>query len=132
TALYVDEFLEAVKASSCAAEQLACVDLIRIDLSVLDFALPETVTTRGGAQVALRASRDNPAALLPEPYRGKCLLVATYPWDANAFPGNEYWLGALAASGDPAAACCSLIPELQNPYINSGLLDRIVVHGHDE
>ncbi|KNE69425.1 hypothetical protein AMAG_13785 [Allomyces macrogynus ATCC 38327] len=132
TALFVDEFLAAITASPCTANQLRCVDLIRIDLSLLDFALPETITTRGGAQVELRASRDNPAALLPEPYRGKCLLVATYPWDANAFPGNEYWLGALAASGDPAAACCSLIPELQNPYINSGLLDRIVVHGHDE
>ncbi|KAJ3374846.1 hypothetical protein GGF31_006744 [Allomyces arbusculus] len=132
TALYVGELLEAVKASSYTTDQLACVDLLRFDLSLLDFALPETVTTRNGAQVALRASRDNPAALLPEPYHGKCLLVTTYPWDGNSFPGNEYWLGALAASGDPAAACCSLIPELQNPYINSGLLDRIVVHGHDE
>ncbi|KAJ3346309.1 hypothetical protein GGF32_007808 [Allomyces javanicus] len=131
TALYVDEFLEAVKASSCTADQLACVDLTWVGTSQ-ELALPNTVTTRGGAQVEVRASRDNPATLLPEPYRGKCLLVATYAWDGNSFPGNEYWLGALSASGDPAAACCSLIPELQNPFINTGLLDRIVVHGHDE
>ena len=39
--------------------------------------------------------------------------IPQYAWDGNAFPGNEYWLGMLTASGDPAAACCSNMPELQ-------------------
>ena len=58
------------------------------------------------------------------------LLVLSYAWDSNAFPGNEYWVGVLSASGDPAAACMSTIGELHNPLINP-FTERIHIVGSD-
>lgn len=67
-------------------------------------------------------SQSNPAEALPSGY----LLVASYAWDSNSLPGNEYWCGMLGASGDPAAACCSTIGELQNVYINEFFVKAIL------
>ena len=44
------------------------------------------------------------------------------------FLGNEYWQGALSASGDPAAASCTQIPQLQNPYINTPNICALNMH----
>lgn len=57
------------------------------------------------------------------------LLVVSYVWDGNSFPGNEYWQGSLSASGDPAAACMSTIGLLHNPVINPEYLSRIRASG---
>lgn len=66
--------------------------------------------------VRIHFSRRDPADPLNDESK---LLVAMYAWDGGAYPGNEYWGGQLTASGDPAAACCSDIPTLQNPHINT-------------
>lgn len=76
-------------------------------------------------------SKREPAAARSEeagPRDGQ-LLVLSYAWDGNAFPGNEYWHGSLSGSGDPAAACMSTISELHNPVINPDFLRRIEVVG---
>ncbi|EJT80601.1 hypothetical protein GGTG_00596 [Gaeumannomyces tritici R3-111a-1] len=74
-------------------------------------------------------STRNPAAKLPPGSSPRRLLVLSYAWDGNAFPGNEYWMRMVAASGDPAAACMSTIADLHNPLLNPGYLERIAVLG---
>lgn len=60
-------------------------------------------------------SKDEPQTKLEKPDQ---LLVVSYAWDGNALPGNEFWIGWLASTGDSSAACCSQITELHNPHIN--------------
>jgi len=80
----------------------------------------ETLVSENGNSIKILFNKRNVADPLTEEHQDK-LLVACYPWDGNSFPGNEYWRGLLMVSGDPAAASCSAIAELQNPFINRAL-----------
>ena len=75
--------------------------------------------------ISIQFSQRNPADKLAGK-NSKKLLVASYPWDGNAYPGNEYWLYELTTSGDPAAAACSYIAVLQNPLINPYIKENIL------
>jgi hypothetical protein len=85
------------------------------------------IAARKGIRVAF--SRRDPAEKLQGD--GGELLVLSYAWDGNAFPGNEFWLGSLAGSGDPAAACMSTVAELHNPLVNPEFTGRIKVAGSE-
>ncbi|XP_044260793.1 uncharacterized protein LOC123008834 [Tribolium madens] len=63
--------------------------------------------------ITLHFKDRNPHSKIPEK-----LLVVSYPWDGNAFPGNEFWWGSLWTSGDPACACSTQVAELHNCCIN--------------
>uniref|UniRef100_W8BF98 Uncharacterized protein n=1 Tax=Ceratitis capitata TaxID=7213 RepID=W8BF98_CERCA len=80
---------------------------------------------KGGIKILF--SNRNPAEKLPEEFENM-LIVESYAWDGNALPGNEFWLGSLSGSGDPAAACSTLITELHNPHINSNVVKGENLH----
>ncbi len=46
------------------------------------------------------------------------VVVSSWAYDGNSYPGNEYWVGSLQTSSDPAAACATQVPELHNPLVN--------------
>lgn len=79
----------------------------------------------GGIRIFL--SNRNPAQKLESEFENM-LVVESYAWDGNALPGNEFWLGSLTSSGDPAAACSTLITELHNPHINTKMVNGENLH----
>ena len=100
-------------------EQLSLTRVKDVDFSWI--AKNDEVKLKHGESfngIKIHFSRRNPFDLLPEPDKKK-LVVAMFAWDGNSYVGNEYWEGQLSASGDPAAAACSTIPELMNPDINN-------------
>ncbi|KAL1796118.1 hypothetical protein ACET3X_006342 [Alternaria dauci] len=108
--LYIDTFTAAL--SELSLPNVSTLEFAWIDV---DAACIARVTAAAKKQVIkVLFSKRNPAERLDTDE----LLVISYAWDGNAFPGNEYWAGMLAASGDPAAVCMSTIAELHNPLVN--------------
>ena len=52
------------------------------------------------------------------------IIVSSWAYDGNSYPGNEYWAGSLHTSGDPQAACATQVPELHNPLVNPKMRGR--------
>ena len=69
-----------------------------------------------------------PAAPLPKGCEDH-LLVAQFAWDGGSYVGNEYWGKQLSASGDPAAMCCSAMPELAVPRVQPRHVDHVRIYG---
>jgi hypothetical protein len=101
-------------------EHIAVIDFSWFPSEVQQQSQP--IITKAGNSIEIRFSKRDPAEKLDN---SDYLLVAMYAWDGNSYPGNEYWRGMLHASGDPAAACCSTITELQNPEINEEFVKNI-------
>lgn len=121
----------------CFAEALAELGPRVAHVGTLDFSwvspgAPAQDAVEAAAErlgIRVRFSRRNPAERLVNDWRRHDVLVLSYAWDGNAYPGNEYWDGSLCASGDPAAASMSTISDLHNPLVNPQLLGNIHVLG---
>ncbi|KAI1426395.1 hypothetical protein F5Y12DRAFT_279470 [Xylaria sp. FL1777] len=123
--LYVEAFIESLNQLGDSLSHIGTVEFAWID-KVLGFEHRLMPFGTSQTVIDVRFSRRNPAEKLHGVDENQ-LLVLSYAWDGNAFPGNEYWVGSLAGSGDPAAACMSTISELHNPMVNPGFLDRVEV-----
>jgi len=85
----------------------------------------DEIATGSGMTVQVMIGRRDPADVMPRPPDSThdWLLVAQYAWDANSYPGNEYWAGKFDVSSGTAAACCSTIASLHNPDVNPEAAD---------
>lgn len=122
----VDCFADLIKNAS-----LPCIAIIDFSYfppelkSCGDTKHGQFIEDKDGHSIKILFSKRNTSDLVDDHY----LLVTSYAWDSNSFPGNEYWSGLLKSTSDSAAACCSTIPQLQNPYINPYHLNIKILDG---
>lgn len=77
-----------------------------------------------GKMIDVECTQNTTSTKLPQEHEDK-LLGSNYAWDGASFPGNEYWIGALNASMDPATASACQIKDLHNIYVNPYLKQNI-------